>query len=281
MPRMSPEPAKVLPTLSIGVAAFNSLEATRACWLALTAATVGRYETELIALDNGSTDGTADFLERYVLGPFWPKGRLLRNPENAGVIPSLNQIVKASTGDVVALLHNDLYVLEEGWDMRVREAFAAEPKVGLAGFVGAAGIGTNGGREHTCSNMLDAEHHGARNAGLRYVAVFDGLALIGRRQMFEQVAAGNPGGEPFDTSFAFHHFYDRDISAASLAAGWKNLFIGVRCWHANGQTANFSAYQEWAAKKLGVAPGTGDQHCYQRSERRFFEKWGKKLPIRV
>jgi GT2 family glycosyltransferase len=190
--------------LTLAIPVMNQLEDTKGMWGCHIANIRDKENVELLVIDNGSTDGTQEFLNRYVF-PYFPNHKLVHNQENVGVLKSMNQCIKESSGDVIAILHNDVYVLEYGWDDRIMQQFKTIPKLGLAGFLGAQGVGWTGGRQNTFSNMLEAEIHGARERGQRRVAIFDGLSLIGRREMFEAV-----GG--FDEGYTIHHFYDRDIS---------------------------------------------------------------------
>src|SRR6185312_1005401 len=155
-------------------------------WGCLITNTVDKENTEILVVNNGSNDGTKEFIEKFVF-PHFPDHRMIDNPENVGVLRSMQQIVENAKGDVIAIVHNDLYILEKGWDTRVLQEFEQDPKLGLAGFLGAEGIGDNGGRINTHSNMLEAELHGFRTTTTKPVSHFDGLALIGRKAMFEQV----------------------------------------------------------------------------------------------
>lgn len=259
--------------LTICVPVMNQIEDTKGQWGCLVANTLNKEEVELVVINNGSTDGTADFLNRFVF-PHFPDHKLINNPENIGVLASMQQGYTESKGDVIAYLHNDLYVFDYGWNNRVIENFENDPRLGLAGFLGAEGAGKTGGRMNTCSNMLEAEIHGTRIEETRKVAIFDGLALIARRGMLDQV-----GG--FDQAYTYHHFYDRDISLASLFGGWNNLMIGVYCHHRSGVTANRPEYQTWIDNKMQTQNFTGDKASYDASERHFIEKWSGKLPILI
>jgi O-antigen biosynthesis protein len=259
--------------LSLCIPIMGQLDDTKGMWGCHVANIADKANIELIVIDNGSTDGSGEFIERIIF-PHYPHHRMIRHDDNTGVIASMNEAVRESTGDVVAILHNDLYVYEHGWDQRVLAEFDADPRLGMVGFLGSEGIAANGGRFNVWSNMLEAEVHGGRDSGSRAVAVFDGMSLIGRRTMFEQV-----GG--FDTNFTYHHMYDKSISLESRLAGWTNKMIGVFCHHRSGVTANRPDYQNWISQKLGTEPGKGDQTSYQQSEAYFLQKYAAHLPIDV
>jgi|SRR5581483_6071566 len=260
--------------LSLCIPIMGQLEDTKTNW-GLHVENLGdkANSPELIVINNDYHDSdTIKFLRQFVF-PHFPEHKLINNPENLGVVKSMNQCIKESTGDVIAILHNDLSVFEQDWDERVLKVFE-NPRVGLAGFFGAQGTFTNGGRMDAVSNMIEAEYHGERFEGNRRVGHFDGLSLIGRREMFEQI-----GG--FDEKYTFHHFYDRDIALSAHFAGWELWYIGVYCHHRSGVTANRQQYQKWIDQKMETKDFTGDKASYDASEQYFFSKWRDKLPVYI
>lgn len=257
---------------------MGQLEDTKGQWGCLISNTIDKERIQLVVINNNSQDNTVEFIEKFVF-PHFPNHKLVNNPENVGVLKSMQQAIDETNGDIIAILHNDLYIFTPEWDDIVKYHFEDDDKVGLAGFIAGQGIHVNGGRVNTVSNMLEAEVHGERLKQAMIVSNFDGMALIGRRKMFEEV-----GG--FDLSYSYHHFYDRDISLASHFGGWKNLYIPISCHHRSGITANRPDYQYWIEGKMGtkgLSEGgkTGDQLSYDLSEKRFFEKWGNKLGFLV
>lgn len=259
--------------LTLGVLCFNQLEGTKAVWGSFINTIEDKKNVEILVVDNGSTDGTGEWLNRFVF-PLFPDHRIIRNEENLGVIPALNQIWKEAKGDVVACIHNDLMLYEKGWDKRVLDLFTRRERCGLAGFFGAEGIGRDGGRMMCHSNFLEAEIHSVRDAGEKRVVMFDGISLIWRKKMMDEI-----GG--LDTYLNYHHFYDRSLSLQSHFAGWENWYLGVACHHLNGLTANRPDYQAWIEKKMGTSGYTGDLAIYKENEKKFLDRWGSKLPAIV
>ncbi len=87
--------------LSVIIVTWNVREQLRTCLLALPAATKG-LSTEIIAIDNGSTDAAAEmFADEF------PEVRLLRNTENAGFARANNQGLALAGGRYVVLLNPD------------------------------------------------------------------------------------------------------------------------------------------------------------------------------
>src|SRR4051812_755507 len=58
---------------------------------------------ELLVVDDGSADGTGE----YLCGLRDPRVRVLRNPSNRGVTPSLNRGLSAAVGTLVARMDAD------------------------------------------------------------------------------------------------------------------------------------------------------------------------------
>jgi GT2 family glycosyltransferase len=68
-----------------------------------------RPAQELIVVDDGSSDGTPEWLASA-----WPDVRVVRLHTNVGVTAALNRGVEAAEGEYLALLNNDLE-LEPEW----------------------------------------------------------------------------------------------------------------------------------------------------------------------
>ncbi|PYM36335.1 MAG: hypothetical protein DME17_10295 [Candidatus Rokuibacteriota bacterium] len=119
---------------------YNQLALTRACLASL------RETTEpfrLVVIDNGSTDGTREFLQRFEAPyPLW----IISSESNASVIASLNRAWQTAETEFLCLLHNDTELLEPEWLARLLRSLA-EPGVGLAGLYGAKRIRKDG-RSH-------------------------------------------------------------------------------------------------------------------------------------
>lgn len=63
-------------------------------------------DTEIIVVDNGSTDGSLDYLQEMVLKN--PPLRIVRFNQNYGFAYACNEGVKKTRGDIVVLLNNDV-----------------------------------------------------------------------------------------------------------------------------------------------------------------------------
>ncbi len=101
------------PTLSVVVLSWNTKELTLACLRALFAEQPA-HAREVLVVDNGSEDGSADAIaEQY------PQVRLLRNEDNRLYAAGNNQGAAAAAGDFVVTLNSDTEVRQGALDQLV------------------------------------------------------------------------------------------------------------------------------------------------------------------
>jgi GT2 family glycosyltransferase len=82
---------------------------------------------EIVVVDNGSTDGTADMLKAD------PKIRIIWNQRNEGACQARNQAVKASQGDLLWFLDSDVVILDPGLLTRMIHIYHTAPSPGCLG----------------------------------------------------------------------------------------------------------------------------------------------------
>ena len=114
---------------SVVVPCFNELSYTRQCVAALARHT--RRLWELIVVDNGSTDGTATYLQGvHDAAPFPVTS--ITNPENRGFPVACNQGLRAARGEYLVLLNNDVVVTDAWLDQLIALA-DSDPRIGMTG----------------------------------------------------------------------------------------------------------------------------------------------------
>ena len=111
------------PRRSIVVVAADGLVFTRLC-LESVLANAARRDVELVVVDNGSSDGTRDYLA--ALAERDSRVRSLRNDENRGFGAAVNQGLSVANGDVLVVLNNDT-IVPPGWLARL-VAHLARPR---------------------------------------------------------------------------------------------------------------------------------------------------------
>lgn len=212
----------------------------------------------------------------------------------------VQQALEQTSCEVIACLHDDLEILEDGWDQKVLQHFRRTPACGLAGFGGAIGLGDADLYEQPYapqqlarvgfrSNMVDAEAHGARSLVPERVACLDGFSQIGRRDFWlgrgpgASEAIPNPPARyrPWTVLSELgliHHIYDGALGALAARYGWETWCLPIRCHHFGGQTAVGDAgYHTWAQQQTP----DGDQGFWEQGHRAVYDAFRDVLPLRV
>ena len=111
---------------SILILNYNGKEHLQRCLLSIQETTSQPYE--LIVIDNGSTDGSPEYLRTVDARRL----TVVENPENIGCPPARAQGMALAHGDYVVLLDNDAWVTP-GWLDRLIGHCENDPAIGLLG----------------------------------------------------------------------------------------------------------------------------------------------------
>ncbi len=247
--------ARVTLVLSV----FNQLALTRACMESLRAST---EPFRLVVIDNGSTDGTREFFERFAY-PF--PLRYDHYGVNTSVIASLNRAWRQAETEFICLMHNDTLMVTPDWLARLLAPFA-DPGVGMTGLFGVKRVRRTG-------NFVGRTivHSLAEGPTVRppweEVAVVDGVCMCLRRDVMEAV-----GG--LDEAYGFFHGFDKDLSFAVRETGRRCLVVHAPFHHRGGGTRarDFAARPERERTDLVLRRAVIE---------RFVRKWGHRLPADV
>jgi GT2 family glycosyltransferase len=125
---------KRAPVISVISVTWNAKKYVHECLRSL--AEDDDPETEVIIVDNASSDGTPDVVARE-----FSSFRLLRNSENLGFAKANNAGIRISCGDYVCLINSDV-VVPRGCLRRLAAYMQANPTVGLVGprMIGPDGV---------------------------------------------------------------------------------------------------------------------------------------------
>jgi GT2 family glycosyltransferase len=209
-------PLAALPRASIIVVNWNGLEHLEACLGSLAAQ--GFRDFEVLLVDNGSVDGSADFVrERF------PWVRLVLLPENAGFATGNNRGLDHARGEYIVTLNNDTRV-EPEWLGILIEVVEAHPRAGMVGSricsfadpdvidslgMGICRDGMSRGR------MRNRRWSSLRRAEVEEILLPSACAALYRRVMLEEVGF-------FDEDF-FAYAEDTDLGLRGRLAGWDAL----------------------------------------------------------
>jgi GT2 family glycosyltransferase len=122
-----PQPYAHALHVSILVPVHNRCDLTRACFDSLAAHDDPAVSTELIAIDDCSTDETPEYL--HSLGN---RVRAVRNDVRQCFGQNMNRAARLARGKYLCLLNNDTYVTP-GWLTALVDAAERDPSVGVVG----------------------------------------------------------------------------------------------------------------------------------------------------
>lgn len=268
--------------------AFDKLDKTVAALIA----NKGRYnDFEIVLFDNGS-----DKLYKYHRFERKVKFTYHREETNIGVLPVFERALEYCKGDIIMFIHSDVLVHGKDWPIRIKSAFRDDKKLGLLGFFGAKGIGADGGRAWSISNMQGSEwgkcdchdiaawHHGELIEGVHPAVVLDGLAMIFRSETLYGLISRTDAFAPWR---APHHFYDKILSLKTIKLGYHVSVIDIEFDHWSGATVNHSRKYDLLAKswakenKKYIAGEEGDRMVYLAAEEQMFKEFNGSLPVNV
>lgn len=92
------------PTVSVILVNYNGFRHLDACLRSLMQQDYPAELLEVVLIDNGSSDESIPFIEKN-----YPKVRLIRNAQNVGFSPAVNQGAREAKGEYIALMNNDAY----------------------------------------------------------------------------------------------------------------------------------------------------------------------------
>lgn len=241
------------PLVSMVMLTWNQLEYTRNC-LASILQTVS-IPFELIVVDNGSTDGTREWLRQQAAADL--RIRLVENDENRGFAAGCNQGMQLAKGQYILLLNNDL-VLYDGWLERMLALFGRRPD---AGIIGPMTDHASGPQELSEAGSISPEQlpQYAADFGQRYQGRVIpcrrvvGFCMLFRRELTDKIGL-------LDERFGSGNYEDDDFCLRAELAGYRNYLAGdVFVHHAGGATFNGNQLDREATNV--------------RNRRLFMEKW--------
>jgi len=199
------------PTVAIVIPAANRREDLRRCLRSLMAQD---YDArEVVVVDNGSTDGTAEMVEAD-----FPTVSLIRNPTNKGACLAKNQGINQSRSDYVWFLDSDTEVPNPDCLSGMVDRMEKDPAIGSIG--GEMCHGPDGRLEIKKKNILpsgetavvtlrDSEAHMVESD---YLSTCNCLV---RRDLLERLGGFDPG--------YFFLSEDKDLGRRIARLGYRNI----------------------------------------------------------
>ena len=211
-----------LPTVSIVVLNWNGLSHLEGSLGSLEGLDYPADLLELILVDNGSSDGSVEFVERG-----HPRWRIVRQTSNLGFAEGNNRGAAAAGGEWIGFLNNDMRV-EPGWLTALLRGLDARPG---AACLASRILSWDGTAVDFVGGGVNYQGHGFQpEFGLpvpdgdraRRLLFACGGAMLVRRSVYEDL-------EGFDPAF-FAYFEDIDL-------GWRLNLLGHDVWYMPQATA--------------------------------------------
>jgi len=254
--RMKGTPPSEAPLLSCIVPLFNHLELSRAMLDSLRASLPAGLAHEIILVDDGSTDGTREWLA----GLSCPGLTVLLNERNLGFAGTNNRGARQARGRYLALLNNDL-LLAPGWLEPMLALYQdSKDKIGVVGNLQlrvSDGLLDHAGIRATRDGKLVhiRRHPPTSRRGLKVLAVTAACCLVNREHFL------SVGG--FDEAYV-NGAEDVDLCLALQAQGLPSLVAtGSVVRHHVSATRGTTSLQD------------------ERNSRRLFSKWPAELGLAV
>jgi cellulose synthase/poly-beta-1,6-N-acetylglucosamine synthase-like glycosyltransferase/peptidoglycan/xylan/chitin deacetylase (PgdA/CDA1 family) len=199
--------------VSVIVPAYNEKEGIEAAVRSLAGG--DHTEIEVVVVDDGSTDGTADLVDRMAL----PNVRVVRVP-NGGKPNALNTGVALARHDLIVMVDGDTVFEEDSLRLLVQPF--ADPTVGAV-----AGNVKVGNRETTVALWQHIEYVIGFNLDRRLYEVMNCMPTVpGAIGAFRREALNQVGGVSDETLAE-----DTDVTMAFCRAGWRVVYEeNARAW---------------------------------------------------
>lgn len=229
---------------SIIVLAHNAREYVEACLASVLAHTDTRHE--LILVDNGSTDGTVQTLQRVAEAR--PGTRLILEDRNLGFAAGNNRGLSVARGRHIVLLNSDT-VVTAGWIERLIAAADRNPRAGLIGPVTnrISGLQKLTSVDYDESGLEGLPRFAAacarRHAGQTELCLrLTGFCLLIKRELMARL-----GG--LDERFGQGNYEDNDYCLRARLAGYEGR-IARDCFVHHFGGASFQAANVDCAAQL-------------------------------
>ncbi|MBR0007834.1 MULTISPECIES: glycosyltransferase [Bacillus] len=235
---------------SIIVLTYNQLALTKQCLESIWKHTNNDC-IEVIVIDNGSHDGTRDYLKQIT------SIKAIFNKMNEGFAKACNQGLEVASGDNILFLNNDTVVTNQWLEPMIKLLYQ-DDKIGMVGPVSNYVSGpqqvpvnyTNVEEIEDFSRLYCLQQRGRSKAVLRLV----GFCLLVKKKVLDQV-----GG--FDERFVGGSFEDDDLSLRVLQAGYQLKIALDSFVHHHGH-ATFTGN-----------PDLSISQSYEENRQRFIDKW--------
>jgi GT2 family glycosyltransferase len=220
--------------ISIVIVNLNGRRWLEKCLKSVMESDYPQDKLEVILVDNGSTDGSIEFVKEA-----WkdPRIKIIQNKENLGWSPANNQGMKVAKGEIIVCLSNDMEV-DSRWLKEIVKLIKRDPRIGI---VQCNSI-SMWDRKTIDSGMNFLDKYGfaySYSPQERPWQVFfaEGMAFAIRNHVFREI-----GG--FD-DYYFMEYDDMDLCWRTRLAGYEVFFSPASIvYHARGGTVGSTYFEK-------------------------------------
>lgn len=244
-------------SISIIILTWNGLDLTKRCLESLEK-TEFQEDTEIIVVDNGSKDGTTEYLREK------KNIRLLCNLNNIGYGRAINQAIAVTNPESdIVLLNNDVEIIEYDWLQRLHEHSLKNANHGV---IGVRIIQESGLLQH-CGSFIPADTWWGQQLGSNELDInqYPGVTFPDsvvfactyiKRELIDKIGA-------LDDRF-FAYYEDTDFCIRAKEAGYLVVNHGdIRIRHAENSSTRIN--------------NISHSEIFLESQKKFREKWEAKL----
>jgi GT2 family glycosyltransferase len=239
-PHLTAQGSSTEKKVAVVLPVFNQLEYTRGCVESLAPDMANGLE--LIVVNNGSTDGTKEFLSSL------SGARIAGNESNLGCAKAWNQGVRLSTREWTVIMNNDV-IVSRRWLNGLVE-FAAETGAEIVSPALREGPLNYAFSEYAADFVR--QMHAVRRWGEVH-----GICFMVRHRVFEALG-------PFDENFRVGQFEDADFFLRAKLAGVKMAVTGGSFLHHFGSITQ---------KAIRQAPPAASASYYAENRAYYVRKW--------
>lgn len=230
---------------------FNQINYTKLCLYSLKKYTKQPYE--LIIVDNGSSDGTTQYLKSIV------SDKLIINKTNLGFSRGVNQGIKIANGDCILLLNNDT-IVANNWLSNQLKCLKSSPNIGIVGPRSNYAGGEQGGIIGDFSNInkiieFSKKFNKPDSQKWFNTYVIVGFCMLIKRELIKKIGL-------FDESYKIGIVEDSDFCERALRQGYRLFCAGdTFIYHYGSRTFKGNNFDI--------------NHIFNENVKRFKKKWNK------
>lgn len=211
-----------MPKLSIITLTWNQLEKATKPYIKNLYEYTNEDDFELIIVDNGSTDGTVEYLKQ--LEKEKTNIKVIYNSENLGYSKGNNQGIKIAKGGIIGLFNNDIYFNDKEWLKKMLNFIKTAENPGLISPFMLISDDCN------LSQYFENKYKRLKNEYEKVIDVFFCCVLF-KRELVDEIGL-------LDENFSPAFFEDNDYSIRSIKEGKYNyVFNEVFIYHNCSQTS--------------------------------------------